>query len=379
MRLLEYQAKQIFNEHGIRVPKAVLITKSTGLPVLPLPVVLKAQVTVGGRGKAGAIRVVRESCDLASVLADLFRMNVKGQAVSAVLAEEMAEIQKECYLAVLVDKGAKLPVIVASGQGGVDIEEVARVNPGQIVKKHIDPTIGLQDFTVRYIARAMGLDDWTGLRVLLDQMLAVYREMDATLVEINPLAVTPDGLLALYAKVILDEKAAFRHAEQYTRLKLEQDSLTKTIKSPAECLAADRGITYVPLGGEVGLISDGAGTGMLTIDLIHDLGGHAADFCELGGLGNADRMRQAIEVVLSEPQVRSLLITLIGGLTRMDDMANGIADYLSAKEASVPLVVRMCGTQEEAGKAILHEVGIQPYDDLMQAAKKAVELARNGS
>lgn len=376
MRLLEFQAKRIFKEYGIAVPNSTLIVQNQPLPSISAPVVLKAQVAVGGRGKAGAIQVVRQPGEIPARLAELFAMQVKGHPVQAVLAEDFSEIQKECYLAVLIDKARCLPVIIASGQGGVEIEEVARTEPEKIIKRHVDPIVGLQDFTVRYIARGLDIADWKGLKSLLEKMLAIVRQKDATLVEINPLAMTPNGLLALDAKMTLDDKAGFRRAELFHQLESEQRQLATDQKSRAESLAAEREITYVPLGGDIGFISDGAGTGMLTIDLITEFGGKPANFCELGGLGNAERMSQGIEIIFCDPNVKVLLIALIGGLTRMDDMANGIAAYLSSHKTSIPIVVRMCGTEEKAGKEILRGVGIDTFDDLAQAVKRAVALAK---
>jgi succinyl-CoA synthetase beta subunit len=198
---------------------------------------------------------------------------------------------------------------------------------------------------------------------------------DATLVEINPLAATPQGLVALDAKVVLDDKAAWRHADLYSTLEAEQKQLDRAEKTLAVRLAKERDITYVPLDGNVGLIADGAGTGMLTIDLISDAGGRPANFCEMGGLASPDVMCQSIEVVMANPNVDALLITLIGGLTRMDEMAEGIVQYLGKQPVPVPMVIRMAGTKEAEGKEILSKVGIETYDDLQAAVQVVVGLA----
>jgi len=378
MRLLEFQAKRILSEHGIPVPKSVLLTSAADVAGLTLPAVLKAQVPVGGRGKAGGIRLAKGTEEAATVVSELLGTDIKGHSVQAILAEEKTEITGEVYLALLFDRRANLPMVMASTAGGVDIEQVAQETPERIVKKCINPFIGLQPHTIRYLAKALGIEDVAGLGAIVQQMYAILQAYDATLVEINPLAVTPTGLVALDAKMVLDDKAAYRHRDLFATLREERKKLDKSERTPVEQLAEERDITYVPLDGDVGMIADGAGTGMLTLDLIQDAGGRPANFCEMGGLANADIMCQSIEVVLANPRVKVLLITLIGGLTRMDEMAEGVAQYLKQNEAPVPMVIRMCGTKEEVGKATLREVGMEPFDDLPEAVQNAVELTRVG-
>lgn len=377
MRLLEFQAKRIFSEHGIPVPKNVLLESSTDLENLLYPVVLKAQVPVGGRGKAGAIKPVTDANEAAAVLDELLNTRIRGNPVRVVLAEEKVEVQKELYLALLIDKLARLPVIMASDAGGIDIEQVARERPAQIVKKYIDPSVGLSDYTVHYLAKRIGVEEHLrDFANLAHSLFDIFRSYDGALVEINPLAVTADGLLALDAKIVLDDKAAYRHGNLFGRLKAEQTRSGKDGRSRAEQLAEGKGITYVSLNGNVGMISDGAGTGMLTLDLIQDAGGRAANFCELGGFGGKESMQQALEVVLANPRVKVLLISLIGGLTRMDEVADGIVAYLKRHEVFLPLVVRMCGTQEEAGRARLQTVGIEALNDLPTAIRTAVDTVK---
>ena len=380
MRLLEFQAKRLFSRNGIPVPKGVLIESPDALEpleTLSFPVVLKAQVPVGGRGKAGGIRTVTQAKEAAAVAKELLASNIKGVPVQAVLAEEQAGIERELYLAILIDKQTNMPIIMASATGGVDIEEVTRENPEQVIKKPIEPFIGLSDYIVRYLGKNLGLGDYLeSFREIVNGTYAIFRDCDASLVEINPLAVTPSGLLALDAKILLDEKAAFRHHDLFSQLRTERRQLEKGTKTKAEQLAEERGITYVPLDGDVGMISDGAGTGMLTLDLIQDAGGQAANFCELGGLAGAESMRQALEVVHANPNVKVVLISLIGGLTRMDEMADGIVQYLEQHGKSAPLIIRMYGTQEEVGKEKLRAVGIETFEDLEAAVRTAVKLAK---
>jgi len=377
MRLLEFQAKRIFSEHGIPVPKNVLLESSTDLENLLYPVMLKAQVPVGGRGKAGAIKPVTDANEAAAVLDELLNTRIRGNPVRVVLAEEKVEVQKELYLALLIDKLARLPVIMASDAGGIDIEQVARERPAQIVKKYIDPSVGLSNYTVHYLAKRIGVEGHLrDFANLAHSLFDIFRSYDGALVEINPLAVIANGLLALDAKIVLDDKAAYRHGDLFGRLKAEQTRSRKDGRSRTEQLAEGKGITYVSLNGNVGMISDGAGTGMLTLDLIQDAGGRAANFCELGGFGGKESMQQALEVVLANPRVKVLLISLIGGLTRMDEVADGIVAYLKRHEVFVPLVVRMCGTQEEAGRARLQTVGIEALDDLPTAICTTVDTVK---
>lgn len=376
MRLLEFQAKRILKDRGIPVPKGVLVCSPEDLNQIALPAVLKAQVPVGGRGKAGAIRRVNQPKEAQTAIQELFASTVKGYPVAALLAEEPVEIKREVYIAYLIDKQVNLPLLMASSAGGVDIEEVARSSPSKIIKKHIDPILGVQDFMIRSLAKALKIDDTRGLWNLIQAMVTLFHEVDASLVEINPLAITSGGMVALDAKLILDDKAAYRHKELFETLQSEQKRLDRRKKTLPEELAEGTGVTYVPLDGDIGIIADGAGTGMLTLDLIHEFGGRAANFCEMGGLSNAGTMEKAIEVILANPRVRVLLIGLIGGMTRMDEMAEGIVQYIQKTKRDFPMAIRMVGTKADVGKAKLQEVGIEPFEDLSAAVEAAVERAK---
>jgi succinyl-CoA synthetase beta subunit len=371
MRLLEFQAKRMLKEVGIAVPKGTLLASPQDLSKVTFPAVLKAEVPVGGRGKAGAVRVAGNAEEGATIVKTLFATPVKGYPIQALLAEERVEIQKEFYLAYLIDKQANLPVVMASAEGGVEIEEVARKSPEKIIKKHIDPFLGLQDFNIRPLAKALGVDFQT-LKNLVKTMVQLFHEKDATLVEINPLAMTSNGLVALDAKILLDDKAAYKHEDLFKSLQAEQKALDKRERTAPEQMVEGTGITYVPLDGDIGVIADGAGTGMLTLDLIHQYGGQAANFCEMGGLSNAETMEKSIHVILSNPRAKVLLIGLIGGMTRMDEMGEGIYQYLKKANQRPPIVVRMCGTKADVGKARLKEVGIETHEDLSAAVREAV-------
>lgn len=373
MNLFEFQAKRIFAELELPVPKSELLLSSKDAPKLPLPLVLKAQVLTGGRGKAGGIKVCSSKTDLTTLLAQLFDMRIKNEPVRAVLAEEKAGIIQEFYLSVSLPGGTGKSLLVASDAGGMDIEEVAAQTPEKIIKIPIDPLIGPQDYQIRYLAKRLGYQDESGLMRFVSKLYQASRELDATLMEINPLAVTGAGLLALDGKVTLDDKAHFRQNGRFRGLLEEQLALLEGNSGSVD--VNEDTITYVPLGGTIGLISDGAGTGMLTLDLINDAGGEAANFCEMGGLTSPEIMYKAMETVLANLKIKSLLVVLIGGFNRMDEMAQGIVEYQRVHGLDIPVIVRMCGTMEEEGKAIMARAGIPVYVDLLEAVGAAVKGA----
>jgi succinyl-CoA synthetase beta subunit len=374
MKLFEFQAKRIFQEYGLAVPERDLLLSPEDVPKLEFPLVLKAQVLTGGRGKAGGIKVCSDKTELDSLLTQLFAMRIKDEPVRAVLAEEKAEIVQEFYLSITLQGGTAKPLLIASPAGGVDIEQVAAQTPEKIIRIPIDPLIGVQDYQIRYLSKHLGYQNKGELKHFVSKLYQAFRELDASLMEINPLVSTPTGLLALDGKVTLDDKAAFRQGELFKKLQEEQQALPGADTTSASL--SEGTITYVPLTGTVGLISDGAGTGMLTLDLIKDAGGEAANFCEMGGLTSPEVMYKAMEAVLADPQVKSLLVVLIGGFNRMDEMAQGIVRYQKEHDLNIPIAVRMCGTMEEEGKKIMDEAGLPTYDNLLEAIEAAVKGAR---
>lgn len=376
MRLLEYQAKQLFLKYDVRVPQGKLITCADDLDGCFYPAVLKVQVPIGGRGKAGGIKVAKDRSAATTLYPSLLATEVKGYYAQTLFAEETIEIEREIYLALLYDRANNSPMIMASGIGGMDIEQVAHEEPEKIIRIHYDPFLGVQPYMLRRLAKFLQLSDTAELVRVIKGMYAIFTEYHATLVEINPLAETPVGLVALDAKVELDDKAESSQAELYQALRSEQHFKSSKTLTAAEALASENHVKYVLLDGDVGIITDGAGTGMLTLDLVQDEGGKPANFCELGGLANPDLMHKAIKVVLANTNVKALLISLIGGLTRMDEMAEGIARYLGENKNPIPIVVRMCGTQEEVGKEILRSVGLTPFYDITDAVREAVSLAQ---
>lgn len=376
MRLLEFQAKRLLAEKGISFPKGVLITSHNDLHKVLFPALLKAQVPVGGRGKAGAIKRVEQATEATAVVDNMLASTVKGHPVQAVLAEDPIEVIGEVYVAYLTDKQANMPLLMTSSAGGVDIEEVAHKTPELIIQRHIDPFVGVQDYELRFLAKALEIVDLRAFADFIRKICAASQELDATLLEINPLAITPSGLIALDAKILLDDKASYRHQQLFSQLKDEQKKLDRSTKTKAVELAEERQINYVSLEGNIGMIADGAGTGMLTLDMIYDMGARPANFCEMGGMANAEIMQRTIEVVLADERLKVLVISLIGGLTRMDEMADGIVRYLKDNDQAIPMVIRMCGTKADVGLPMLREMGLDAYEDLAATVRTAVERAR---
>lgn len=372
MNLFEFQGKRLFGEKGIPVPAGTVLTSATDLETVEFPAVLKAQVYSGGRGKAGGVRFCKDREEGARAVEDILGMTIKDNPVVAVLAEGIAHIKREFYLSITIPPGSKSAMLMFSPAGGVEIEKVAEENPEQIHTFNIDPFVGVTSYQVRYMAKELGYSNVKELIRIVNDLYSVFVERDASLVEINPLVETETGLVALDAKVVLDDKAVSRQASLMESLKNENRSLM----GDAFEEESDDTITYVPLdSGTVGLISDGAGTGMLTLDLIRDAGGEAACFCEMGGLTSPEVMYSAMEMVLQDPRVKSLLVVLIGGFNRMDEMAQGIVRYRDEKGLNVPISVRMCGTLEEEGERIMEGAGLPICRDLLEAVEDAVEMA----
>ncbi|MBS3813088.1 acetate--CoA ligase family protein [Candidatus Bipolaricaulota bacterium] len=385
MKTVECQGKDLLGAYGVPVPDRKVVTSKSLLGLcaedcsqFPLPGMVKAQVPFGGRGKAGGITEADTPSELLSRASEMIGSDLKGTEVRSVLVEKRAEILDEIYLAVTFDAGSRAPLLMAGKEGGVDVESSARLRGEGFHTARIDTALGVPPYLKRLFAKKLGIVDAAAFGDLVESVYTMYRKKDALLVEINPLAVTPDGLMALDAKVDLDDGAEFRHRELFERLREEQKHLIEGEKGEPQRLAKEYGVDYVPLDGDVGVISDGAGTGMLTLDVITEGGGAPADFCEMGGEADARTVARSMEVVLANPDVSVLLITLIGGLTRMDHMAEGIANYLEENEVGPPLVIRMCGTKEVEGKRILEGLGIDTYDDHSEAVGRAVELSRGG-
>jgi len=364
MKLFEYQAKEVFARYGIPVPRGTVITQPGEVDNLSLkyPVVLKAQVLVGGRGKAGGIKIAGSPQEARAHAEAILGMTIKGERVRALLVAEAVDIEKEYYLAFTVDRSARRVVAVASEAGGVDIEEVARATPEKIVKAPVDPYLGFQPFQARALGRRLGLTgrtltEFAGIAYSLYRLL---REEDAELAEINPLALTNGRLVAIDAKLILDDNAAYRHPDRPADQEMTE----------LERMAKEHDLSYVELDGDIAIIGNGAGLVMSTLDMVAHFGGRPANFLDVGGGASTEAMKQALAIATRKPGVRALFVNIFGGITRCDDIARGIVE----NRPSVPMVVRLTGTNEEEGRAILEAQGIRAFTDPVEAAREAVQL-----
>ena len=382
MDLFEYQGKQFFARYGIPVsPGDVADTVADAVAVadrIGYPVVVKAQVQVGGRGKAGGIKLATNSDEVREHASNILGMDIKGHVVRRVWVEKASDIAEEYYASFTLDRAAKKHLGMVSARGGVDIEQVAEEDPTAIARVHVDPILGMEDFHARQLVFGAKLNPKarSGAIAILKQLYRAFVELDADLVEVNPLILTPDGRVhALDAKVSLDDNASFRHPE------FEEFRSFGSL-DPRERAAREKGLNYIGLDGEVGIIGNGAGLVMSTLDVVSQAGGKAANFLDVGGGAGADTIANALEVITSDPNVRSVLINIFGGITRCDLVAQGILDGFARIDVKVPVVVRLDGTSAEEGRKILSDgarEGLVPAATMLGAAAKAVELARSGA
>ncbi|TME16040.1 MAG: ADP-forming succinate--CoA ligase subunit beta [Chloroflexi bacterium] len=375
MKLLEYQAKEVLQSFGLEIPpgrvartpeEAAAAAREIG------PVAVKAQVPVGGRGKAGGIKLAQTPEDAAVAAGQIIGMEIKGFRVPLVYCEGALDIKQEIYLGFTVDRDARANILMLSARGGMDIEAVAQETPDAISRLYPNPWRGPLDFEIRRLVFAAGLGDLVGpLTKVVRLLYRAIPERDALTAEINPLVVTGDGrVVAGDAKLETDENAAFRHKE------LEERYSTVIEGDQYEVEAKKRGLTYVSLDGDIGVIGNGAGLCMGTLDLVQRAGGEAANFCDIGGGAKAEVVKNALQVILMNPKVKGVLINVFGGITRADEVARGVVEARAALKMKLPLVVRLSGTNEEEGKRILRENGIEPGDNGWEAAQKIVELTR---
>jgi succinyl-CoA synthetase beta subunit len=367
MKLYEYKAKEIFANYGIPVPNGIVVRNSEELKDFEFPAVLKAQVLVGGRGKAGAIKFADNLEDAKLRIEEILEMEVKGLKVGAVLVEEKADIKDELYIGFVMDRALKKSVLILSAEGGVNIEEVAQKSPDRIAKHEIDPFAGLQMFQVRRLAKQIGLKGKTMLSVadITLKLYKVFKEYDSELTEINPCVVTPQGVIAVDAKLIVDDNSLYRHKEL-------QEELGKSEEyTEIEKKAREAGLSYVDLDGDIGVIGCGAGLVMASLDTIKLYGGDAANFMDVGGGANAENMKTALDLISQKEGVKSVFINIFGGITRCDEIAKGIVDFSPKK----PISVRMVGTNEDEGKKILSDSGYSVSDTIEETAKNAIKLA----
>ena len=378
MDLYEYQGKQFFAEYGIPVSPGAAVTDVddavAAADKVGYPVVVKAQVQVGGRGKAGGIKLASNADECREHASNILGMDIKGHTVNVLWIEKASDIAEEYYASFTLDRAAKKHLGMLSAQGGVEIEAVAEKDPDAIAKIWVDPVDGLDEKTARTWVEAAKLnpDANDGAVDILMKLYRAYVEGDADLVEINPLILKPTGEVhALDAKVTLDGNAVFRHPDY------EQYDATQ-VRDEREQAAHDKGLQYVGLDGYVGVIANGAGLAMSTVDIVNQVGGSPANFLDIGGGANAEVMSGALEVINNDPNVRSILINIFGGITKGEEVANGIVTALGRVQIDSPIVIRLDGTNAEEGRAILEphlsdQLQMQPT--MLDAAKKAVELA----
>lgn len=376
MKLHEYQSKQIFARYGVPIPKGrVAATASEAKQVaeeLGGRVVVKSQVLVGGRGKAGGIRLAKTASEAADIAAQILAMEIKGLPVRKVLVDEAASIETEIYLGITNDRAAHKPVMMASSAGGVEIEQVVKDTPEKIAKIHIHPLLGLRDYQARDLAAAIDLprDYWKTFGEISQGLWEAYSECDATLAEVNPLVITANNrLLAVDGKMIIDDNALFRHPDIAEMRDLD-------VEADAEVEARKYGLTFIKLEGDIGCMVNGAGLAMATMDIIKLFGGEPANFLDIGGGASSDRVSAALRIILTDPNIKVILLNVFGGITRCDEVARGILSTLDVNEIRVPIVIRLVGTNAEEGRKILSDASMITAETLAEAAEKAVSAAR---
>jgi succinyl-CoA synthetase beta subunit len=377
--LYEYQGKQLFARFAIPVSEGRLATTPeearAAAEEIDGPVVVKAQVLTGGRGKAGGVKLADDPADAEAKARDILGLDINGHVVRKLWIEQASDIAKEYYLSITFDRGTKKPLLMLTTEGGVEIEQVAEENPDALSRLHVDPLEGFQPYQARRLIYGAAIDEPSEQKQILAIVEKLYRcfvESDAMLTEINPLIVTPDGeVRALDSKFTVDDSALYRHPDIAEMRDVEA-------ADPHERLAREKGVTYVKLDGEVGILGNGAGLSMSTVDVVVVAGGRPANFCDLGGGGDAQGVVDALEVITSDSQVRSIFFNIFGGITRCDEVARGILAALEQMKIELPIVVRLDGTNAEEGRKILADAAppnlyVEPT--MLEAAQRAVELA----
>ncbi len=377
MKLLEYASKKVLSEYGIPVQEWTLVRSVDEVKQmaesLEFPVVVKAQVPVGGRGKAGGVKLAANADELIKHATDILNMEIKGIKVKKVIIEKAANIEKEFYIGVVMDRKSQKPVVMVSSQGGVDIEEVARTNPEAIHILTVDPDRGLQPYQSRWLAFKI-FEDKNQAKAAASVIMKLYnafQSVDAQLAEINPLVTTKEGeILALDAKILVDDNALYRHPELEALRDMDYED-------PTELEAREAGLSYVKLDGYIGCCVNGAGLAMATMDIIKHYGGEPANFLDVGGSSKPEKVLKAMELILRDPNVRSIYINIFGGITRCDDVAKGLIEAFSQMEIPVPVVVRLTGTNEDIAREMLENSGLPliTATTMSEGAQKAIKLA----
>jgi len=378
MDLLEYQGKQLFARHGIPVPSgkpaSTVADAVAAADEIGYPCVVKAQVLIGGRGKAGGVKLAKDRAEAEQYASDILGMDIKGFTVHEVWIEAASDIASEYYASIVFDRAAKAPLVMFSTKGGMDIEAVAEETPEALVRIHVDPLLGFQDFHGRRLAFEAGVDADVVRPVgaLLSKLYDAFIAEEAMLVEVNPLIVTGDrDVKALDAKVTLDGNALYRHPDNAALRNPSQED-------EQEQMAHERGLTYVKLDGDIGILGNGAGLVMSTLDVVAQAGGAPANFLDAGGGSKADAIVSAVEVILSDTKVRAVLFNIFGGITRCDEVAKGLIEAFDVVKPTVPFVVRLDGTNDVEGRKLLADAqlpNVHTASTMNEAAEKVVELA----
>ncbi len=375
MNIHEYQAKEIFRKYGIPIPPGEVATTPEEAEAIArkfaTTVVVKAQVHAGGRGKAGGVKLARTPEDAKIIAAQILKLTIKGLPVKRVLVTPAAEIASEAYVGIIVDRASKRPVLMASPAGGIDIEEVAAKTPDKILRHPVDPRYGLQAYEAMQLAFFL-YSDMKQVRAaakILQQLYKAFFENGGSLAEINPLVTTPTGeIVALDAKMVIDDNELDRRPD-IAALRDESS------EDPSEVEARKASLTFIKLDGNVGCVVNGAGLAMATMDLVKYYGGEPANFLDIGGSSNPEKVVAALRIITSDPSVKAILFNIFGGITRTDDVANGIVTAIKQNPLKVPLVIRLTGTNEEIALKILKDNGLSAMTDMDEAVKKAVALA----
>src|SRR5450755_2244049 len=378
MDLLEYQGKQLFARHGVPVPAGqaarTVEDAVSAAEAIGYPCVVKAQVQIGGRGKLGGIKLCADRDEAEAGARAILGMDIRGLTVHELWIEAASEIVSEYYASVVFDRSAKAPLVMLSTKGGMDIEQVADQHPDAIATLHVDPLLGFQDFHGRRLAFEAGVDADVvrPIGAMLAKLYEVFTAEECTLVEVNPLIITPDReVKALDAKVTLDGNALYRHGENAELRDLSGED-------PQERMAKERGLTYVKLDGDIGILANGAGLSMSTLDVVAEAGGAPANFLDAGGGSRADAITSAVEVILSDDRVKAVLFNIFGGITRCDEVAKGLIEAFAQVNPQVPFVVRLDGTNDQEGRRLLAEAdlpNVHTESTMDGAAKRVVELA----
>ena len=378
MNIHEYQAKEIFRKYGIPIPPGDVATTADEAEAIARKfggtVVVKAQVHAGGRGKAGGVKLAKTPEEARKVAEQILKLSIKGLPVQKVLVTPAADIATEAYAGIIVDRASKKPVFIVSPAGGIDIEEVAAKTPEKLLRKPIDPRYGLQSFEAMQLAFFLYSDvkQVRAAAKILTQLYKAFSENGGSLAEINPLVTTPSGdVVALDAKMVIDDNELDRRAD-LTSLRDE------SAEAPSEVEARRASLTFIKLDGNVGCVVNGAGLAMATMDLVKYYGGEPANFLDIGGSSNPEKVVAALKIITADPSVKAILFNIFGGITRTDDVANGIVTATSNNPLKVPLVIRLTGTNEEIALKILAQHGMSAMTDMDEAVQKAVALATGG-